>query len=157
MSFRVEGMKEMRKTLLSLKIDDKEKMKIVERSLRAGVTVVRKKVKKNAPGTRIAKSFRARTGKNFNKPTIEFFMGGRVAPHAHLVEFGTAAHVIKIDKKQVLSDGSSAYGRVVHHPGTNERPFFRPAVQYSAQEAGNKFKQKLSKELDKVIRKNRHR
>lgn len=151
--FHIKGMKEMRKMLLQLKVDDKKKQQIVHNALKAGAREIRKVVKRNAPGDRIWRSFKMKVGRGFNMPTVEFGMGGPKAPHAHLVEFGTSAHVINIEKKKALSDGATVFGTVVHHPGSDEKPFFRPALITSAEAAGNAFAIKMGKEIAKTIKK----
>lgn len=45
-------------------------------------------------------------------------------------EYGSDPHVITISKKKVLADKETGeiFGRTVHHPGTPEQPFMRPAI-----------------------------
>ena len=54
-------------------------------------------------------------------------VGGRKAPHAHLVEFDTDPHKIKPKEKKALSFGGKA-ARAVDHPGTKAQPFMRPTA-----------------------------
>ena len=53
----------------------------------------------------------------------------RKAPHAHLVEFGTAPHLTRVDSAQVLSTGRTTFGRVAQQPGTAAQPFVFPAFE----------------------------
>lgn len=48
----------------------------------------------------------------------------KVARHAHLVEFGTAPHVIQAQPGRALAVGVSK----VQHPGARPTPFMRPAL-----------------------------
>jgi len=54
-------------------------------------------------------------------------VGGRKAPHAHLVEFDTKPHKITPKEKKALSFGGKA-AREVDHPGTKAQPFMRPTA-----------------------------
>lgn len=52
---------------------------------------------------------------------------GQHASIAHLVEYGTAAHAITVRLKKALSFGQVRTQKV-QHPGTQPRPFMRPAL-----------------------------
>jgi len=82
------------------------------------------------------------------------------APHAHLVEFGTPGHVIKVPgkfskgaPKKVLSSGKQTYGTALWHPGTPKHPFMRPAwrrkrkavIQSSGKHLGLLFEREAKK------------
>jgi len=64
---------------------------------------------------------------NYSSRTI----GVPIAPHAHLVEFGTKPHVIKAKKPGHFLSlfGGRVFRREVHHPGAQRHPFFKPAVR----------------------------
>lgn len=57
--------------------------------------------------------------------------GAKMARHAHLVEFGTAAHVIYAKPGSLLAIGVSK----VNHPGAKKHPFMRPALDSKASQA----------------------
>lgn len=50
------------------------------------------------------------------------------APHAHLVEFGSAPHTIKSQSGKPLGPGGK-YGDIVNHPGSKAQPFFYPVYR----------------------------
>jgi HK97 gp10 family phage protein len=60
--------------------------------------------------------------------------GAPIAPHAHLVEFGTKPHLIKSKNGKVLFF-NGAYREEVHHPGAKPEPYFQPAVRAKTQDA----------------------
>lgn len=57
-------------------------------------------------------------------------------PQGEWVEEGTTPHVIRPHGKVLVFDvgGETVFARVVHHPGTPARPWFRPTITggYSA-------------------------
>lgn len=55
--------------------------------------------------------------------TITIFAGNSKVRYAHLVEFGTAPHVIKAQEGKALGKGG-IFGSEVHHPGATAKPFF---------------------------------
>lgn len=58
-------------------------------------------------------------------------VGSRKAFYAHMVEYGTAAHVIEATGEKAVSFNGHTYSRV-HHPGAQQRPFMRPALDAAA-------------------------
>jgi hypothetical protein len=50
--------------------------------------------------------------------------------HWHETEYGSPPHVIRARNKKVLHNAETGefFGPVVHHPGTPEQPFMRPAL-----------------------------
>jgi hypothetical protein len=62
--------------------------------------------------------------------------GGRAAPYAQFVESGTRPHDIKPRAATALRfqvAGAVLFRRIVHHPGTAERPFMARAAQVGEQ------------------------
>jgi len=57
---------------------------------------------------------------------VNYTNAGPKAPYAHLVEFGTAPHVIESDKPM---GRRGQFGRRVQHPGTDPQPFFYPVYR----------------------------
>jgi hypothetical protein len=56
-------------------------------------------------------------------------VGGEDAPYWASVEYGSDPHLIESHGPWSLrSDDNEYFGRVVHHPGTPEQPFMRPAI-----------------------------
>ena len=66
-------------------------------------------------------------------------------PYPTYIEFGTAPHVISIKNKKVLADGKGKFfGKKVNHPGTQAKPFLRPALDENIKA--------IESEIAKVIR-----
>jgi HK97 gp10 family phage protein len=86
------------------------------------------------------------------------------APHAHLVEYGTAPHIIVAGRKtnrkstyetgkKTLSDGSSIFGTQINHPGAKAEPFFRPAFDESAERALANMREVMAKAVARAATK----
>lgn len=58
------------------------------------------------------------------------------SPISHLIELGTAPHVIHVRNKSVLAD-TAIFGTTVHHPGTRARPFLTPTFMGLASRLGS--------------------
>ncbi|MEH6436696.1 HK97-gp10 family putative phage morphogenesis protein [Massilia sp. DD77] len=75
--------------------------------------------------------------------------GGRRAPHWHWVEFGTAPHKIRPKRQRALSFGGAIAGEV-DHPGSQPKPYMRPALDAKSQAAiaavADKVRGRLTKE-----------
>lgn len=84
-----------------------------------------------APGG-LRKSLQAAAGK-MHKTFLQAYAFAlkAAAPHAHLVEFGTKAHLIVPKNKKLLMFGNlfQRFAKKVQHPGSREIPFFRDAVR----------------------------
>jgi hypothetical protein len=77
----------------------------------------------------LRQSFRASAGKVARTFAQAFgFTLARLAPHAHLVEFGTKPHEIKAKGKFLRLEGG-AFAKLVRHPGARPDMFFRDAVR----------------------------
>lgn len=83
------------------------------------------------------------------------------SPHAHLVEYGTSPHLIQAGEKRsgssasdtgkkVLSDGSQIFGRTIQHPSSQAKPFFRPAIDESAERALDTMREVLARAIVKA-------
>jgi len=75
----------------------------------------------------------------------------RVAFYAHMVEFGTAAHVIRAIRAKALSIGGY-FARDISHPGAQEKPFMRPAIAAKTAAATEAFADYVRVRLDKLNR-----
>lgn len=69
----------------------------------------------------------------------------RIAPHAHLVEFGTSTRSVQSAK--VLTDGETFFGKEVAPMGDN--PFFRPAVDGSRDQVLRNMESDMKKAIDR--------
>lgn len=82
---------------------------------------------------------------------------GPNAPHAHLVEFGTAAHDITAKPGGILS-WLGIRTKYVHHPGAKPKPFFRKAWDAKGgpamlEDLGVRIWAELAKAADKLAKK----
>lgn len=71
---------------------------------------------------------RASIHKRFVRPLLSHVVVG--TDHWHLVEYPTSAHEIRPQppKQALYWPGAPHPVQVVHHPGTEEQPFMRPAL-----------------------------
>lgn len=101
---------------------------ILRSALRAGVNEFKDEAKVRVPVDEgdLRASFRTTTRSRRGTVYVSLKVGGKKAPHAHLVEFGTAAHKIMAKKQDALAFNGVAV-REVDHPGAKPHPFFRPA------------------------------
>ena len=75
--------------------------------------------------------------------------GGGGAFYAHMVEWGTAKHVIP----GPVSFGGKIFTNI-QHPGTKARPFMRPAFDTADQLVVNAYATYMIKNIDKALTKN---
>ena len=101
---------------------------ILRAALRAGVNEFKAEAKQRVPVDEgdLRASLRVTTSSKSGTVYAKLKVGGKKAPHAHLVEFGTAAHKIRPKKQHALAFAGVAV-REVDHPGAKPHPFFRPA------------------------------
>jgi HK97 gp10 family phage protein len=124
---------------------------ILRSALRAGANEFKKDAQQQVPVDEGALRRSVRVSTRAKKGTVYAYLkaGGRKAPHAHLVEFGTAAHKITAKKGSALVVNGKAV-RDVDHPGAKAKPFMRPSFDTGAQSAlvavGEKIRERLTKE-----------
>lgn len=124
---------------------------IMRAALRAGAAVIREEAKTQVPvdSGALRRSLKVSTSTKRGRITAKLKVGGTLAPHAHLVEFGTKPHKIKPKRQQALSFGG-VVAREVDHPGARPRPFMRPAFDSHSSEAiaavGAKVRERLTNE-----------
>ena len=70
------------------------------------------------------------------------------ANYAHLVEYGTAPHLIK-PRLGTIKIGPAFIRGAVHHPGAKKLPFLRPAFDTRKNESLEILKQKLGKGIER--------
>jgi len=102
---------------------------ILRAALRAGANEYKAVAKPLIPvdDGDLVKSLRVTTRVKKGTVYASLKVGGRKAPHAHLVEFDTKPHKITPKEKKALSFGGKA-AREVNHPGTKAQPFMRPTA-----------------------------
>jgi HK97 gp10 family phage protein len=143
----VKGLDDL-KALLDT-VTPKIQRNIMRSALRAGAKVIAAEAKSIAP--------RGATGSLQKSISVSTrAAGGKITanaratdPVAHLVEYGTKAHLIRA-RNGFLTIGGYGFGKVVEHPGAKPRPFMRPALDARAQDAvvaaGEQLKARLTKE-----------
>lgn len=107
--------------------------KLLRGALRAGqkVTLERARQSIHNVSGELAASLRISTRASGSTVSAKVKAGNAKAPYAHLVEFGTRAHVIVAKNAGGLALASGVYSSL-HHPGAQARPFMRPALDAAA-------------------------
>ena len=143
-NIKIEGLTELAGELDKLKATARGHE--VRAALLEGADLIRDQVRANAPiapyatyyrGRYIApgglrRSLKSSPGRQFKNFLQAYAFSLKfVAPHAHLVEFGTKPHRILPAKGGFLKFGNrfKRFARAVNHPGAREQPFFRNAVR----------------------------
>ena len=153
---QINGLEELQKMLDQLPVNVEKK--VVRGALRAGQKVVLDQAKAtihNVSGE-LANSLRisTRAGKD-GKISSRVVAGNKTAFYAHMVEFGTAKHLIKPkSRKSMVIAGMMR--EVVNHPGAKKKPFMRPAADAAAHEnseAITAFKKYLARRINKEMAK----
>lgn len=125
--FTLEGGKELERLLKDFPFKMQEK--ILDASVRAGASVVRKEARKN-----LRQNKSIVTGNLYNSIKIEKTKGihgifkiftSRRGPHAHLVEYGTGPRRLKEPHYMKLG---GHWVWVEHTGSVPAKPFFRPAM-----------------------------
>lgn len=170
---RLLGMEEILKNMKGFPV--KLQNRIMATGLRAGGRVIMADIARRAPKKRgnLAKTIRQRKApRRLSRGGISMVIGVG-ARYAHLVEFGTAPHVItprafkdrmSSALRVIRSGGSSEdaqallirgrfVGGTVHHPGAAPHPFVRPAFEARAHEAIRVITRKMAKKMERDKRK----
>lgn len=150
----VSGLADLKKALEQLPA--KIEANIMRGAMRAGSKVLADKAKAQAPvdsgdlQRSIKVSTRSRRGEI--KATVR--AGDKQAYYAHMVEFGTARHMIpkattgRRSKQVVMAFGGTVTSQI-DHPGAKPKPFMRPAFDNHAQESLEAFADYVRKRLAK--------
>lgn len=124
---------------------------ILRAALRAGCNELKQDAQQKVPvdDGDLKRSIRVTTRIKRGTVYASVKAGGRKAPHAHLVEFGTKAHKIVAKKQDALAFNGQVV-REVDHPGAKEQPFMRPTFDGGTGKAltatGAKIRERLTKE-----------
>lgn len=124
---------------------------IMRAALRAGANEFKEEAKLRVPVDEgdLKASIRVTTRTKRGTVYASLKVGGKRAPHAHLVEFGTAAHKITAKRQSALSFNGVAV-REVDHPGAKAQSFMRPAADSRPPAAvaavAAKIRERLTKE-----------
>lgn len=122
----IVGGRELDAMLQSLPV--KVERNILRAALRAGAAVFREEAKAKAPvdSGALRRSIKVSTNSKKGRVTAKLKVGGKLAPHAHLVEYGTKPHTITAKQGGGLTVGGNVVSSV-DHPGARPRAFMRPA------------------------------
>lgn len=127
----------------------KVEQNVMRSAMRQGANVVRDEARENVQVKtgKLRKSIRVSTSARRGVVTATVATGDR---KAHLIEFGTAAHLIKPKKKDsALAFGSSVVADV-NHPGSRPFPFMRTAADTRVADVlaavGEQVRRRLTKE-----------
>lgn len=123
---------------------------IMRAALRAGGVVLRREARERVPKGNgdLWRSIRITGRATREGVQVSVKAGNAIAYYAHMVEFGTRPHYIKVDdrdrgrgrkagtlasigavNKRVLQIGANFIGPSVYHGGARPRPFLRPAAE----------------------------
>ena len=101
---------------------------------------------------KLSKSLRIKTRSRKGKVSATLVAGSKDAYYAHMVEFGTAQHLIKPKTAKSLFF-AGLFGTVVEHPGAGPVPFMRPAFDNKSAEALDAFREYVATRLPKEMKK----
>lgn len=167
MNIKIEGLTELAGLLEKLKLIPQGEA--VRQALLDGAGLITTAARANAPiaaypthyrGRMIApgglrKSLMAAPGKSYKNFLQAYaFTLRRMAPHAHLVEFGTKPHVITPKKGKMLrfGRGLNIFAKKVNHPGSRENPFFRKAIRSQRNAVKRLLESKVKQAFDALGR-----
>lgn len=144
----INGGRQLDELLRTLSV--KVEKSILRSALRAGANEFKVAVKANVPVVegRLKASVRVTT--KTKKGTVYAYLkiGGRMAPHAHLVEFGTRPHKINPKGSGGLLIGADFVG-AADHPGAKPHPFARTAFDEKPRQAIDAVAAQIRKRLTK--------
>lgn len=150
---RIKGGPELQKILDELPV--RMERNFLRAGLRAGGAVVRDEARKNINNVTgaLSKSVRVSTRSRGGQVKAIVRAGNKEAFYAHMVEFGTAPHMLNkgVDNKsKVLNIAGNLVGGKVMHPGAKAKPFLRPAVDENQSQivkaVGERIKARIAKE-----------
>lgn len=123
---------------------------ILRSALRAGGNEFKAEAQANVPvkSGKLRKSVRVSTKSKGGKVSAHVKAGGKAAPHAQLVEFGTKPHKIAPKKAGGLTIGGNIVS-AVDHPGAKPHPYMRVALDAKTGAAVQAVAQQVRKRLTK--------
>jgi len=146
----VKGLAELHNVLQGLP-EELEK-KVLRNALAAGAREFKKAAQANVPvkSGALRKSIRVKTSARKGRYRLKALViaGNAEAYYAHMVEFGTAAHMIKPAKGKALAFLGLARD-AVEHPGAQAKPFMRPAFDSGSEAAIKAFADSVRARLGK--------
>lgn len=145
----IKGGKELQAMLNSLPV--KIERNILRSALRQGANVLRDEARANVNDVSgdLSRSIKTKVRAKRGEVTATVVAGDDKAFYAHMVEFGTDAHVITAGEKGVLDVPGHATA-TVNHPGAQAAPYMRPAMDTKTSQAiqavGEQIRKRLTKE-----------
>lgn len=160
----VKGLKELEESLKRLP-DDLARTALAQ-AVFAGAKVVRDEAKRLCPVEtgNLRESIRIKRKKNpgWKNATVLYQVGpGRSRKkgkdgkytvdgyYSHMVEFGTAPHIIKAKKKKYLHLHGDRFVAEVDHPGAPAKPYLRPAFDNSITRVLETVRAKLAAAIER--------
>jgi HK97 gp10 family phage protein len=142
----IEGGRQLDDLLKSLA--PKMEKNILRTALRAGGNILRDEARSLVPRKSgdLAKTIRVSTRIRKGQVTASVKAGNRIAYYAHMVEFGTRAHIEKAPKGSAMAVNGAAR-KEVEHPGAQAKPFLRPAADNKFPEAIEAITAKIRERL----------
>ncbi len=153
---KFSGLKELEQVLSTL--PTKLQNNVLRGALRAAAKPVAEEARRRVPvkSGRLRDSIRVTAGIRNNLPKSKVIAGGKGtkksvgAWYAHMVEGGTAAHVIVARRGKTLWINNVPVGKAVNHPGARKQPFMRPAIDARQRDAIEAFKAHVAKRFTKL-------
>lgn len=151
---KIEGLAELDKLLKDFA--PRLEANILRASLRAGAVEMAEEVKRRTPYDygELRKTIRVSTSSRRGRVSARIRAGGtKKVFYGHMVEFGTAAHLIKPKKEggaMVFRVGGRtiATRKPIQHPGTKAQPFMRPAFDSTVQESLAAFRARVRRGIN---------
>ena len=145
--FDLRGAKELERMLKDF--PKKIQETVLDASVRAGASLIRKEARKNLRQNRSIKS--GRLYKSFKTAKIRGTHGhfriftDRTAPHAHLVEFGTAPR--RLEEPHVVELSPGVWATVTHTGSAPAKPFMRPVLDEHQREILRAIATRMAKRM----------
>lgn len=145
---KIEGLSDLKKALQELPV--KIEKNIMRGALRSGAKEFETKAKEEMPeqSGKLKRSLKINTRVRKGVVTSTISVGGGKVFYAHMVEFGTVAHLIKPKKKKSLVVNGTPVASA-QHPGAIGKPFMRPAFDAGSADAVQAVAEYIKKRLDK--------
>lgn len=145
----VKGLDELHRQLQALSAELQNNA--TRAAMRAGARVIERAAKGAVPvhDGELRKSIRTSTRRRGSSITATVKAGSKAAFYAHMVEFGTAAHLIKPKSRKSLFFAGLAR-QLVSHPGAKAKPFMRPAFDAQAHAAVVAMRDHLARRLEQI-------
>lgn len=147
----IKGLAELHKALQRLP-EELEK-KVLRNALGAGARVMKSAAQDRVPvdSGALRKSIRVATSARKGRWRLKanIVAGNKEAFYAHMVEFGSAKHMIRVGKAKKALFFGGVMREQVEHPGADPHPFMRPALDASSEAAVQAFAEHVRKRLAK--------